>query len=142
VAYLRRLLFVLAVFAGLTSFETAEASGTPAAARGSAPGVTITDGYVCGVLLEPSAIVPSYGAAGHIWLRVFANADCSGQFNVSEVLSTGATVGDTRYVYSEPQLLSIYNNLVQAMLWGRRVEVQSIPINFDNQAILVAFNPS
>lgn len=82
--------------------------------------------YVCEVTILDNLNGSSYGDHGFVLARYYTERNCGGSFVTQQWYCTANATGSgcaasTRYHYSEPALMSLYEKLVDAAFWGRQV---------------------
>lgn len=109
--------------------------GAPPAEAGIIPG-----GYLCRVRLAPLPPAYGYGNFGTVFVAVYSGKECAGTPLVQGyLLTTGSTWLNINqnYLFSEQQLSSNHSVLTQALLTGRRVDINQGEVLFGtNRQIL------
>jgi hypothetical protein len=82
--------------------------------------------YVCEVTIMDNLNGSTYGEHGFVLARYYTERNCGGSFVTQQWYCTAnatasGCAASTRYHYSEPALLSLYEKLTDAAFWGRQV---------------------
>lgn len=88
--------------------------------------------YVCEVtMIDNLTGSPYYGDHGFVLARYYTERNCGGSFVTQQWYctvnaTTGGCSADTSYHYSERGLMSLYEKLVEASFWGRKVRITRV----------------